>query len=184
MIEYGITTTQAQWWGHLHPLEPAFYYYRVADCLDFIAHVGRQLPFLDGHSKNGDATGRGYLIRKSCAFVTRRRLHPARVNWIDWTNLTDRQSGYRYGEPIAQLLISLGILGYEPDELHVINSRRDQFRSCDCMVVHNGEAVRWEFKTECVRSQNLFVQCAEGWHDPNVRPDGSVFKTPMHPLEP
>lgn len=167
MTEHGIFTTTATYWAHLHPLEPALYHYAVADCREYISANGLQLVV--GHSKDRlrSATGWGYLIGKSAPFVTRVAINRDRLSCLalDWLSMTDREAGMKWGEQLILLFVLIGCLGFEPDDvIPLSNDREAQLQACDFEIVRNGLRVRWEGKTELVRSRNLFVQRGENGH--------------------
>jgi hypothetical protein len=175
MILHGITTSKADFWIHLHPLEkddiptPALYWYAVALCLRFIAR--NKLPIKIAESKDGAATGSGYLIPKNSLFVTR-RLIPQRYAALPWTEMTDREAGL-LGQDIVKLMIERNETTLPSRVFRHLESREDQYAGCD-FELQAIDKTRFEVKTERVLSPYLFVQHGEEGHRVHLTPDGDT----------
>jgi hypothetical protein len=170
MIEHGIFTTKADFWIHFFPLEPAVYYYKVSDCLEYIRT--RNLAPIDARSKNGQVTGRGYLVPKSAPFLKHRRLDPGRVAHINWNTLTDREFGFYIGPALVIEWLRNGIFHEFTGEIKVLESKDDQFSGRD-ISFGNGKGSA-DIKCERPVTINLFVQDQELNHDPNRSVDGTI----------
>jgi hypothetical protein len=174
MIKHGIFTTTANFWIHFLPLEPAVYYYKVNDCRKYIQV--HDLVFTDARSKNGQVTGRGFLIPKAAPFLKRRLLNQNRVEHVKWGALTDREFGYFVGPPLLVEWLREGIFPEFVGEIEVLESRDDQYGGRDIKIVCRGELgeITAEIKCERPTTSNLFVQDQELDHDPNLLADGTI----------
>lgn len=178
MIKFGIFTTAAEVWFHLHPLVPAIYYYRVTDCRAFIQE--HDPIHLFGKSKNGAISATGFLIPKNATFVKRRMLSSTRVGTPkSWQCLTDRETGLR-GVQLTVALLRLGVFPELGTKVRVTETQDDQYAGLDLFV---GKTAA-EIKTERVISVNLFVQDEEGGHCPTVLADGTERASDLPPFTP
>lgn len=177
MIKFGIFTTESKMWLHFHPFVPALYWYRVADCLEYISSMG--LRPIDGRSKDGTVTGSGYLVPKDAPFIKRRLIDQSRIAGIEWNkqSMTDREAGDK-GADIVIDLIRAGIISDLGNSVTILQSASAQNAGKDILI--NGVAA--DIKTERVISANLFVQESEGGHKPTLLGDGSNRYTPMTPF--
>lgn len=176
MKKFGIFTATSEIWFHLHPLVPAIYYYRVAQCREFITTTSPIRVF--GKSKDGTVSAAGYLIPKHSPFIRRRTLSRERVGSPEsWRRLTDREAGLR-GQELAVVLLRLGVFPELGMKVTVSDSQSDQYVGRDIFV----GKIPSEIKTERVVSANLFVQDEEGGHRPTLLADGAEHHTVMPPF--
>lgn len=185
MIEHGITTSTADYWVHMHPLEAKIYGYGVIE-------MRRSLPpilpddnaytivsketyrLIDGKSKNGRVTGRGYLVEKKFAWV--RDVPFDYLKGIPWAQLTDRELGLVYGEPVVLRLLNDSVIFPKMRKpFEFVKHKHEQFEGRD---LTNGQ-ITIEAKTEVVRSDNLFVQVYELAHDVHTTRDGETRRIDM-----
>jgi hypothetical protein len=183
MTEHGIFTTTADFWIHFHPREllngprPCVYWYAVVHCREHI--VERKLPIVEARSKNAERTitGCGYLIPKGALFVTRQAVPTQYATDYDWPDATDRQAGL-HGQHCVQLMVMKREIWLPERQLKMLNGRTDQLNGCDCELAVVS-ALRFEIKTECVRSDNLYVQKEESGHRVHFTPNGDERVTEM-----
>jgi hypothetical protein len=183
MKQHGIHTTKAEYWIHLHPLDPpsgAVYWYRVTAMRWFIELTKPAVTI--GFSKDpaNTPTGAGLLVNKSEFFINSVALSARYCRGFDWAGATDRQRGLR-GEQIAAALIDHGIIQLYRQ---ITTSARTQEEQCDSVdgSVTWLKKTRFEVKTETYRSDNLFVQTHEGFHKPNFTVGGIEKLSSMLPL--
>lgn len=170
MIEHGIFTSQADLWAHLFPLEQAIYVYRVSRMrwwINYIRTTNFHRGKISGHSKgSGNATGLGELVPKQKEWIKKHFVPADYLADHDWENGTDRENGV-HGQIVGKNLLSDGVLElplvWIPREV----SRSEQNSSIDYRAKLATE-VAIEFKTEVLKSENLFVQTDEHNHDPHI----------------
>src|SRR4029077_3700681 len=172
MKAHGITTSKADFWIHLHPLDAGgtAYWYRVPAMR---AHIEQTNPPIQpGRSKDPwkTVTGAGYLIAKNTYFIQKAILDPKFCRDFDWLSSTDRERGQR-GEQIVAALIDQGIIQLMRQVSTSARNQDDQFGGVDGFVTWQ-KKTRFEAKTETVVSINLFVQTQEAGHRPNYTADG------------
>lgn len=183
LTERGIWTTTATHWLHYFPVEKMMYLVAVEAVRDWInCDSPRKIP---GKSNNGHVTGEGHCFPKIFNCIEKFSfVPPTEENWLDGT---DRQNGIERGEYHA--LIFLRSRFGDP----VMDYRNDpvmQLAGIDFGRIHNREPCFIDVKTETptVRghppgtSPNLFIQTAEGHHDPCCRPNGDKLYTPINAL--
>lgn len=169
MTEHGITTTKAHYWVHLFPLLKRVFWYRVSHCLAYIAHC--KIPETLGHSKNGAATGGGYLIPQCAYFVSSALLPDRYLDPVsDWFDLTDRESGLR-GQELALVLIEHRIITFPPVYVTALSTRQAQCEGTDFQGKWT-QKLTGEIKTEMKTSANLFVQKWESGHRVHLTGNG------------
>jgi hypothetical protein len=171
MTTHGIMTTGADYWIHLFPLDCEVFWYRADDCRRYIEH--QKMPLTIGNSKNGTATGAGYLISKTAKFVLSAEIDRAYIDDFEWakSRATDRQAGLQ-GQIVVRRLIEDRVVRLPTITTQSLDARADQLASIDFKL-------RWfppwcvEVKTERVMvSANLFIQAAERGHNPTLLHDG------------
>ena len=170
MIEHGIFTSKADLWAHLFPRDQQIFVYRVSIMRWWITHVRTMHSYrgkVAGHSKGtGKVTALGELVPKQKEWIKRCFVPIDYLARHDWENGTDREIGRR-GEKVGAELLSVGWLElpliWSPREV----SRQEQNLSMDYRATLMVEP-SIEFKTETVKSDNLFVQTDEYGHDPHV----------------
>jgi len=173
MIEHGITTTKAHYWLHVFPLLRRVFWYRVVHCRAYIEQ--RKLVETIGRSKDGTATGGGYLIPQDAYFVRSETIPPSYIDHADWPSLTDRQAGL-LGQEIGLVLIEHRVVAFPAAFVVALETRKAQYEATDCQV-------RWmqkqtiEIKTERVTTSNLFVQRWEGGHRVHLTRSGELHVT-------
>src|ERR1700688_3108394 len=169
MIEYGIWTSKAIVWAHLHPYDSAAYFYSTVECQTYIE--AKNLAPYEAKSKNGTTTGFGYLIGKSSPFI--HRVHIP-INASGIATMNDRQVGLR-GQKIINEAIVAGKIDLRKFMTSPIvtplETRGDQSNGRDTLLTYT---ITVEIKTETVCSENLFVQKAEGRHQPLITRDGRI----------
>ena len=103
MVEYGITTTKADYWFHLHPLECRVYYYSVQGFRELIQRV----LLRQRYAQKG--TGYGYILEKE--FVASYPISEWFVSGINWKGLGDEDRKGMTGQAIALKIINRYVLG-------------------------------------------------------------------------
>ncbi len=178
MMEHGITTTTADCWIHFHPIEvrndnpcPCVYLYSVAHCREYI--VRQKLALISARSKDAgrSVTASGYLVPKASFFITRQLVPIQYAGAHRWADATDREAGV-FGERCVQLMVFKREIWLPERQLKPLNNRADQFNGCDCELVVM-PALRFEIKTECAISDNLFVQKEEQGHQVHFTSNGT-----------
>jgi hypothetical protein len=165
MIEHGITTTKADFWIHLFPLEARAHWYEVQEMRDHIERTN--IPISIGHSADGTKTGSGYLIPRHLSFVARAEIDPDRfLDHFDWVNATDRESGFE-GERVICRLLEHRIVRLPFCRAHLLLTEIAQLQGVDGDLEWEPRWT-WDAKTERPRKEawgrNLFVQHSEGGH--------------------
>ena len=163
MITRGITTTEANFWVHLFPLEYAAYWYTVRHMQEWLkkaSHVERI-----GRSKDGSETGAGYLVKKDTPFIRRVTVPKKMIDAFSWRDATDRQIGLLWGEQVIDWMITTNALHIPYFTASRLDKFSEQLSMGDfgikfCMPT----VLLLEVKTEVIDSGNLFVQTKEGWH--------------------
>src|SRR5262245_35693529 len=178
MTWHGIHTTKASVWFHLFPLDSKLFWYGVADMLEYIALTKPQQKI--GRSKNGAATGEGYLVSKSAFIVSRADVPRAFLDWHDWTNGTDRENGRR-GQLVVNVLLRRH-LSFPTWRSERIETNAAQNGGYDGFARPISE-FKWEAKTECVQSDFLFVQTSESGHQPNLTRNGETRESELAPFD-
>lgn len=177
MGDHGIHTSEAEWWCHLHPLEPALYLYRRQDCIDYVAFV--KLKQRDGRSRNGSVTGRGYVVPKKTSFILRRGLAAWRVEGIDWKNASNREVGFFRGQEIVLKAMREGVFFSEVGTIVVMaGSYEAEMGGWDLESARG----RIEVKTECIVSSNLFIQTWESGHVATLKAGGEIDDVDLPPF--
>lgn len=175
MTRYGIDTSKADFWVHFHPLhvtgfgnniaplEGAAFWYDAELCRRYIQRMNPQV--IGGHSKNGSITGAGYLIPKTVYFVHKVIVPQPYIAGIDWAGMTDRECG-KLGEDCIKDMIANSVIPI-PQRCVERVPISQELEGCDFKLY--GKAYRYvEVKTERDISGNLFVQCGERNHNPNL----------------
>ena len=185
MKDHGLFTTKAEFWIHLHPVDPqaptgAVYWYRVQAMRRYIELT--KPPTIYGFSKDAAKTlsGAGFLIPKSAFFISMAKLAPRYCEAHDWRNATDRENG-QLGEQVIAALIDHGVISLMRQVSTSARAPEEQYNSIDGAVVWNKKA-RFEAKTETYQSSNLYIQTHEGGHKPNYTAEGIGRVTALLPL--
>jgi hypothetical protein len=170
MIEHGIFTSKADFWAHLFPLEQSIYVYRVSRMRWWINHI-RTTHFhrgkVAGYSKgSGNATGLGELVPKQKDWIKKHFVPTSYLADHDWENCTDRENGVR-GQIVGKNLLSDGIFELPVIWTPHVVSREEQNAAIDYRAKLAID-IAIEFKTEILKSENLFVQTDEYGHDPHI----------------
>lgn len=160
MIAHGIMTSAADYWVHLFPLARLAFWYRCEHCRDYI-RVHRLVETI-GRSKDGTATGAGYLIPKNAYFLSRAEVPSQYVDHVNWRALTDREAGFM-GEHILGVLIEHRIVSFPALRASVVRDAASQNSSLDLTTKYFGQ-LGIELKTERAETANLFVQSRERGH--------------------
>jgi hypothetical protein len=168
MIEHGITTSKAHYWVHLFPLLKAVFWYRVTQCRAYITLYKPATQIFK--SKDGTATGAGFLIPQAAYFVRSVTVPRDYLDHVDWPALTDREKGLR-GQEIVLVLIEHGIVRFPVGMVTSRTERSAQNDSIDCELKWRVNP-KIEIKTELVTTSNLCVQTLEGRHRTNLTQSG------------
>jgi hypothetical protein len=169
MIEHGIFTSQADVWAHLFPFEESIYVYRVSRMRWWINYMRTTNSYkgkVAGYSKNGKATGLGELVPRQKDWIKNYFVPKSYFADHDWKNGTDRNIG-DWGEIIGGNLLADGVLELPLLWIPRAVSRAEQNSSIDYRATLATE-IAIEFKTETVKSDNLYVQTDEYNHDPHI----------------
>ena len=168
MTERGITNTAADYWVHFFPLMRLVRWYSVATMQSFIQRTSPVTTL--GNSKDGAATGAGYLIPASTYFIYESEVPDLYVGHVNWEGLTDRQAGLVLGEEIVSVLFDHRIIMIPQRRAVAIRSREAQIKGGDFRVDWFPEAII-EVKTEMLVSKNVFVQTHERGHRVHLAQD-------------
>jgi hypothetical protein len=169
MVEHGIMTSEADYWVHFFPLLKQVFWYRADHCRDYVRL--KNLVETIGRSKDGSATGAGYLIPQNAYFVSSVAVPDKYVAHLDWRNLTDRESGFN-GEAVVCAMLEHRVIVFPPMRAFALHDRESQNRSIDISTKYFG-GVNIELKTERVDSRNLYVQTRERGHKVHLTNDGT-----------
>jgi len=164
MIKRGIWTTKADFWIHLFPLEMVLYWYLVRHMQ---AHLEdkKDVGLIDGHSKDGAVTGRGYLVPRNLPFIEKIDVPASMVAEFDWEGGNDRQVGLLWGETVVDWMAATNKLRIPFFTASRLSTRKEQFELGDFGIQFHMPTIQIaELKTEKVKSQNLFIQREEGGH--------------------
>jgi hypothetical protein len=158
MIDRGIATSDATYWIHFFPWEPAVYWYLRAHMVKFLASstLKTKLGFVPGANQ---ATGNGYTPPKNLFFVTYVGLTYNVLPKVDWNQLSTDDAG-DLGEMVVETLLVRGILRLPQLLVSAETSLQGQYAGRD----GKGEwyaGFTYEVKTERKHSSNLYVQIAE-----------------------
>jgi hypothetical protein len=160
MFGHGIHSSTADFWVHFHPADHMIYTYAVPSMLWYIDYC--KPPVHVGRSKDGIATGAGYLIQKQTFFII-----PSifRTPSFPWASMTDREAG-SLGEKLVRVAIDAGVIDF-PTRRTTTATGEQQFDGVDVVMIF--ERI-WsvEIKTERYKSANLFVQTGERDHRVNI----------------
>lgn len=163
LFEYGVHTSEADYWIHVCPGAGIFYYLRS------IASERGEKGLLGARrqakSANGKVTGEGYLVPiAGTPWIAEWEL-PARI-WptsFDWTKATDRAAGMA-AEGLIKYCLSLHEFPVGRRVEWVIGLR-EQFGGKDAIV---SPPVQLKIEVKCdrpaERTGNLFIQTAEKHH--------------------
>jgi hypothetical protein len=175
MSNYGIDTTKADIWMHLHPRDGMLYCFR-ADTLKY---------FLDRFpvARAAAGTGEGYKVPKNWGgmFAVKIDLLTPQDWWLKDT--TQRQIAVRGEKEIwrQRYYVFPAVLDYFDlgcDEILI-----ERITDFDAQISGEGDFragnVRFELKTERVSSRNIFVQFWEHRHNANMTPSGEYRYTPL-----
>jgi hypothetical protein len=173
VIEHGITTTKAHYWVHVFPRLRRVFWYRVAHCRVYIEQ--RKLVETIGCSKDGAATGGGYLIPQDAYFVRSELIPPSYLDHTDWVALTDREAGL-LGQEIGLVLIEHRVVAFPAAFVTALQSRKAQYDGIDCQICWMQKHTV-EIKTERVTTDNLFVQRWESGHRVHLTKAGELRVT-------
>jgi hypothetical protein len=170
MIEHGIFTSRADVWAHLFPLEQAVYVYRVSIMRWWINYIRTTHSYrgkIAGYSKgSGNATGLGELVPKQKVWIKKHFVPKTYLAGHNWENGTDRENGTR-GQIVGKNLLSDGMIELPLVWISRAVSREEQNSAVDYRAKLAIE-IAIEFKTETVKSENLFVQTDEYNHNPHI----------------
>jgi hypothetical protein len=180
MKEHGITTTSADYWVHFFPLDAAVYWYRTDMMKEFIRL--RNIPETLGRSKNGAATGSGFLIKKNEFFIQRAEVPDDIAKASDWQSMTDREFGF-LGELCVMEMIERRLVRFATCRATSLRQEREQHKSMDLAIRWLSDATA-EVKSERAKSSNLYVQRREGGHVPNLVRTASGVESRMSDLPP
>lgn len=171
MIDHGIGTTKADYWVHLFPVAERVFWYRVDHMREFLRLTNA--PIIIGKSKDGSATGAGYLVSQNEFFVQYAGIPSNYLAGFNWRQATDRECGFR-GEFVVDVLVEHRIVTVPILRLRNLRSQADQYESKDFKGSYFGD-VYFETKTERAETGNLFVQSREGGHKVHLsKVDGQV----------
>jgi hypothetical protein len=180
MIERGIWNTKADFWVHLFPMQRVLYWYSVRHMQEYLKDE-KHINFIDGHSKDGAVTGRGFLVRRDAPFIEKVDVPQAMVSAFDWESGNDRQVGLIWGETVLDWMATTNRLRIPFFTASRLSSRKDQFELGDFGVQFHMPTMQVaEVKTERVKSENLFIQTHEKGHRVCLSKDrmGNVTHTP------
>lgn len=169
MVKRGIFTSQADFWIHFFPIQRMVHWYRVFEAQRLIEH--EKLPLIAGKSANGEITGAGYLVKKLLPFIHSANVPAQYVDSVEWRVLNDRDKGL-FGERVVDYLIEDQIVKFPSRKACHERTKEGQYAGIDGTLVYL-PAWRWETKTECFASPNLYVQDMERGHKVFQVRDGS-----------
>jgi len=160
VIEHGIFTSKADYWVHLFPLKGRVFWYRVEHCQYYIRT--HKIEPINGASKDGEITGRGFLIPQRVSFVAHASVPNDLLHEINWRGLTDRQCGY-HAELIVSIMVERGYIKFPILRCFYQPDRQSQFDGIDFIGRYYAEFAL-DVKCERKTTDNIFVQSQEEGH--------------------
>lgn len=168
MVKHGILNSKAEYWVHLHPKEYSIYWYARTHLLEWIKE--KRPKVVDGKSRDGSITGKGYLIPKSLPFISHIPVPREIIDYFDWDSGTDREKGLKWGERAIEWCITRKVLTFPIWSASRIREKSTQYASVDFQLPLRPNPT-FEVKTETVESANLYVQTHELDHKVHLTKD-------------
>lgn len=177
MYEHGIFTTKVDYFVHLFPLKWRVFWYRREHCQYYI-HTHSLEP-IDGHSKDGSVTARGYLIPQRALFVANAIVPNELLCGIAWNDLTDRDCT-NPSELIISIMIERNLIRFPISRCFKQPDKQSQFDGIDFVVRYNADFTL-DVKCERMTTDNLFVQSHEENHRVHLVADGGSVREKITP---
>ncbi|KKL53635.1 hypothetical protein LCGC14_2273440, partial [marine sediment metagenome] len=158
LVEYGITTSKADYWVHVVPPAKAIYVYKRT------AMLGSIKRNMNKFEQREIVSARGWIVPKTMKFIRKVGLPAA---WfVDWTTV-NKESDHAVGEYCEHVCFDACEQGYFPFRVEVeyIDDLSEQYEGCDLRARINPIRIEVKADVKAADTPNLFVQTHEGGHD-------------------